>query len=700
MATRTKTVIYAFPALASLTNNTLTNLTQITLYLPESSKTFRSVTAHITFDDIITVTGGTLTTKTLNCRVGAASYTSVANANTLTNSGENASFYLTANYTSHFTSNWTGTSMTCDFQVQINQSTGTTLGMVNVCVTLEITYEYDDTSTTHVKTVIIPLDAPDGALTTGAVTYDTMPALGYYLAEAGKTFRGIYLVVEGNEHRNAATTDHTMTLYAGTANVTTGNYEGALASDRMFRYVWDVTSAWPSTTATQVFQALSSVARVNHFCAYLIVTYEFEADNTSTTLTEDLDTSETGVDVTAASNLGTVPFVISIDNEQMLVTSIASNTLTVTRGYNSTTAAAHSNGATVRNCITNSVQLALTPQVMLPGTTSSEYGRLKADLFITEPGPITGGKMAGYFYWAQAAAISGLNFRLGTGSFVTKTDAASVLCGGNSCMERNDSAYTLARGKNTLSAFAYRTDTADFGHGLSGWMAVTYISTQPTDGVGAGNRTIRRNISTNGTGAAAAIKLTSATAVEIAESGYLISNVGTELLFQMSGTTAPTYWHDFIERLSTGGEGGVDFEPGATTSIQSDAEVGWWRLFGNYDYLFKKWPAQSTGDRVDIETARRYQQYRGTGWDNICTWVTYSSMAFTIDGDITDSGGGTVNIYAHRKSDGELLASTSRSGDGAYSISWYENVDTLFVDAYESASFVGRSEDAVANGTA
>ncbi len=702
MATRTKTVIYAFPALASLTNNTLTTLTQITLYLPESSKTFRSVTAHVSFDDIVTATGGTLTTKTQNLRLGAASYTSVTNSGALTNTGENASFILSANYTSHFTTNWSGTSMTCDFQLQINQSTGTTLGMVNVCVTLEITYDYDDTSTTHVKTVIIPLDAPDGALTTGATTYDTMPALAYYCAEAGKTFRGIYLVVEGNEHRNGATTDHTMTLYAGTANVTTGNYEGALASDRRFRYVWDATSAWPDTTATQVFQALSSVARVNHFCAYLIVTYEFEADNTSTTLTEDLDNSETGIDVTAAANLGTVPFVISVDNEQMLVTSIASNTLTVTRGYNSTTAATHTNGATVKNCITNSVQLCGTPLEIVASIASTEHARSTAQLYIAEPGPITAAKVAAYLFWTQSASLSTfLNVRLGTGSFIGKTDAASVLCGGNSCMERNDSAFALARGKNTLNVDAYISSGSNYAHGMNARFDVAYVSSQPAAGPGAANHTIRRNILTAGALAGGQRWMSSSTAVEIAEAGYLASNLGTEGRIQFT-STPPSWYQCLVERLSTGGEGGLAYVASIGTTLQTDSEIGWAVFYGSLDSLGKHWPEQTHGDRVSLETARKYLQNVGAlCYSNLAVWVTYHAVGpFTIDGDISNSNGGTVNIYAHRKSDGELLKSTSRSGDGAYSMDWWDNTETLFVEAFESSSYVGRSEDAVANGAA
>ena len=219
MATRLKTVKYAFPALASATNNTLTTLTQITVYLPETgTKTFRSVVATVTCDDIVTATGGTVTTKTLNLRLGGAAYTSVANGNTLTNSGENLSLYLAQDYTAHFTTNWTGTSMTCDFQVQFNQTTGTTLNMVNVCVTLDITYEYDDTSTTQVKTVMVPLNMLVGAMDTAATTRDTIPALDTYLPEASKVYRNIHVVVQGNEARNAATTDHTMTLRVGAAS--------------------------------------------------------------------------------------------------------------------------------------------------------------------------------------------------------------------------------------------------------------------------------------------------------------------------------------------------------------------------------------------------------------------------------------------------------------------------------------------------
>lgn len=64
-----------------------------------------------------------------------------------------------------------------------------------------------------------------------------------------------------------------------------------------------------------------------------------------TTTTEALDDSETGVDLTAVTNLSAGDTLV-IDSEQMDVLSIATLTATVTRGVNGTTAASHLTGAT------------------------------------------------------------------------------------------------------------------------------------------------------------------------------------------------------------------------------------------------------------------------------------------------------------------------------------------------------------------
>ena len=65
------------------------------------------------------------------------------------------------------------------------------------------------------------------------------------------------------------------------------------------------------------------------------------------TLNEVLDTTETGIDVTAGSDFEVLQTIL-IDSEQMYVTAIATNTLTVERAVNGTTAATHASGAAIK----------------------------------------------------------------------------------------------------------------------------------------------------------------------------------------------------------------------------------------------------------------------------------------------------------------------------------------------------------------
>jgi len=635
MATRLKTVHYAFPTLASLTNNTLTNLTQITIFLPETgTKTFRSVVAHVTFDDIITNTGGSLTTKTLNFRLGAAAYTSIANANTLTNSGENLSFHLTADYTSHFTTNWTGTSMTADFQLQINQSTGTTTGMVNVGVTLEITYEYDDTSTTQIKSVMIPLNAPVSNITTAAVTYDTFPALDTYLPETSKVYRNMYIVVQGNTHINAATTDNTMTINLGASTVTTGNYEGALASDRWFRYVWNLTAAgFTATNATQNFQLSVTVARFNHPQCYAVITYEYN-ESTSTS-------------------------------------------------------------------IMNSVMLPLDINAPFGGTTASDYQRAQRDFFIQEPGTITTNKIAFFPFWSQIAAIGGLNMRIGTGAFVAYTDAASVLCGTNGSMVRNDSAFTLIHGRNTLNFDVYRTDTADFGWNASGFWLINYTSDKHSTGSGAHNHSVFWGLQQNGTAAAADNYTIAATSLIIPETNYYMTAIGTRLITLLSGTVVPAGFSIGVEKLAA--EGGIEWENVYADITQTDAEIGTFYAWSQSKSIFKRWPNDPDSDRIDVETSRRWRANlpqptaTGTsGWIGLSQLFTYHSITYTVSGTVSGSGGGTVTLNLCRSNTGERVLTTTRSGNGSYSFTWYDNTENVFVEARESGTLLGRSDTGVA----
>jgi hypothetical protein len=276
MATRMKTVHYAFPVLPSAIDNTLTSFTQITVYLPESSKVFKSVVAKLTANQQAGGAGN-VTSRNLQCRLGAAAYTAHNNTNLYTGSGEDLQVFHGVDLTAHFVANWSGTSMTMDAQVQID-GTASSLAWLNLCVTVEITYEYDDTSATQVKTVFIPLNAPTGALSTAQpAALSTITALDTDLPEASKVYRNEHIVVQGNIAQNAATTDNAISLRLGaTTTHTTNFFEGAQATDYWVKYVWECSAVLDESVNVD-FTMWSSVGRFNHVQAYLVVTYEFDA---------------------------------------------------------------------------------------------------------------------------------------------------------------------------------------------------------------------------------------------------------------------------------------------------------------------------------------------------------------------------------------------------------------------------------------
>jgi hypothetical protein len=629
VVTRLKTVQYCMPALASITNNTVTAFTTTTLYLPENSKTFRKVVATFTADDIITATGGSFTTKTREFRLGAVAFSSVANANTKTNSGENDTIRLTTDMTSHFQTNWTGTSMTFDFQVTINQSTGTTLGLVNGCLTIDITYEYDDTTTTHVKTVWIPLNMPVGALaTTKPASLDTIPALDTYLPEASKTYRQLFIVMQGNESNAAGTTDFTLQAQIDSlTQLTSGNHEAALASDRWSRYVWDITGLGMTTNATHTWHAWSSTARFNHMQAWMVVTYEFDASTTT-----------------------------SVMNSLLLPMEI------------------------------------LSP---MGGTTSSDYQRASRELFVQEPN-VTLNKLAFYMFWEQAAAVGGLNIRVGTGSFVAYTDVAAQLCGGNGCMIRNDAptGLSFARGRNTLQLDVYRTDTADLGWNISGFWIVNYTSDIHADGVGAHNHTIIWNLANTSTSAAAVQVQVAATAPIIPESDYYLTAVGTQYLHDTNATGLGGV-SILVERLSA--EGGVQWEEAYVDVNQTDVENGMRQFYSQVKDLFLRWPGDLGSDRMNLETNRRWRVISApnmAAFHHLDLMFTYHTITFAVAGNVTGFTG-TVNLGLHRSATGEKVKSTTRSGDGAYSFTWYDNTEDMFVSANDGTKW-GQSMDQTA----
>lgn len=75
--------------------------------------------------------------------------------------------------------------------------------------------------------------------------------------------------------------------------------------------------------------------------------YWQDLETLTPTVNEVLDTTETGVDVTDGTVFDVCQTIL-VDSEQLYITAISGNTLTVERGVNGTSAASHSSGASIQ----------------------------------------------------------------------------------------------------------------------------------------------------------------------------------------------------------------------------------------------------------------------------------------------------------------------------------------------------------------
>jgi hypothetical protein len=349
------------------------------------------------------------------------------------------------------------------------------------------------------------------------------------------------------------------------------------------------------------------------------------------------------------------------------------------------------------------------PSLLLPasfdspmgGTASADAQRCANDLWIEEAATITVQKSAFRLMWDQIGSLGGLNFRVAAQSYNTYTDTAAVLGGGNALQRTCDSAISLARGKNTLTADVYRTDATDRGWGLSGLWIINYKCAKPTNGWGRANRTCIWSLLQYGTGNFLNQIDISATAPAIPEASYYLSCVGIEFMTMFSGNTQTYGYNILVERLS--GEGvGHKWERAYLDASHTDTEVGVRFYRACIMQYFERYPGDPEASRFDLETSRQWRIHPMqivAVLGKLLLYYTYHALTFSVSGTVTGSGGGTVNLYLFDDTDKTLLLTGSRSGNGAYTLTWYDSARNVFVDAREDGTHLGRSEIGVATGT-
>lgn len=640
MATRIKTVEYAFPMdITTLATATRRDQAAITLYLPENtSRVFRSVRLRVSYRDTATA-ATSLTSPLVGIKLGAVAFSDATLGNPTANSGESCQYVFERDVTAYFTTNFgAGTSQTCQVGTQ---HTGPSV--TNICVKVIITYEWDDAAqTTRVKTVRIPIESRAGALTATLANIGTtqVPALDTFLPESTKVYRNIFLEAIYNEYTAGAANDAALGIsIGGAAEQLTAVHESSLASS----------------------------------CAGIAIFNQGAAPTWSTAAAQDLQARSTNI--TTASTFNHVAFVLYVTYE-----------------YD------HSASTT----ILNSLMIPL-GTIDLPGaTTATDAAQIEKEFYIEEPGTITLVQSGALIQYTQTAAV-GPNVSFGGQTARAYTDTAMAFCGETFLTHRVDAGgaagagLTLARGKNPWR-WAVHIGTAGFTPGsFDGWLIVNYTSGKASAGDAVHNHSVHFNMQdTQASGTISTIA--AAQFIFIPEAkwwrtslGFYSNNVG--------GTASPQYWFFGAEVLA--GEGDrQDFREVGKGWFTHDGEVGWYPIsIDAQDEAageFQRFDADPDATRLALEGSRRWKLAFGQAASRpLAAWLTYHSIEFQAAGTVSGSGGGTVNIACYRKSDGLKLGSTSRVGDGAYSITGYDSTETVFCEARESGLLVARSDDDV-----
>lgn len=639
MATAEKTLEFAFDTWTSdIADATLTTLSQITVSIPETVIAFTSVFAELGYQDAITATGGTVTEHRIALRLGAAAYTTISETDDITNSGENMSGVMGPwDFTSHFTANWSGTSMTCDAQVYFDYSTGTTLVTRNATVKLYVTYTYDDapaTNATQAKTLRIPLESLVGALTTTAnsnIGSSQIPALDTFIVDDSFAVVDYHFEIEGNVANNNTATDFTISanIDSGTAKVF-GTCEAALASDTFLRLLWKPSSV-PATNATHQFQMWSTLANTfNMATVTLVVTYTFDAAAT-------VSAGRTNVSIT-------------------LPIEIASPL-----GY----------------------------------TIEANASRFQRSILVAEGTPTL--QQSGFrINFNTAASVAGLQFRAGGQAYRTYTHIATVTAGAFSLQQRIDSGsaqgagFTLAHGFNTITIDGFSTDATDDVTNIGGTITLNYTCDVPTQGLGAVAHTVRKHMLV-WNAALSDLNRISSYAFSIPPSSYWI--IGAGFLFHQWSSASMAVTFD-VECLSGEGKGAGYLDIYAD-AMQADAERAYTPVWMRGRDVFLRYPTDPDPDRLDIETARDYRLFTSTTTGNgMVAVITYHAIPRTVSGTVSgyaDADGAGLTVWVHRGDTGERIGVATTTTGGAYTVPWYDDTVDLYAVCIEDSTHTGAS---------
>lgn len=653
MATRYKTVEYAWDNVTTATaETTMYTSGDITINIPETaSRVFKFAMLELTCHDNEGTVADDLSIRNIgvSCNSGT-NWTDRNVTSTLTDTAENMSYIWTADVTAEFIARFSGASnSTTRFRCQMDYaSTGNSF--LNIGAKLIITYAYDDAGiTTKIKTVRIPIASNGTRLSTTAAAVGNsgsqIPPLNTYLPEASKTYRDIFFELWSNTQPSGVIGTVLKLQLGSEAAISTGSFVNTAQSPILYRHIW-------KRSDLTTFGSQGHILLANH--------------------------TTTGSSM--FSNLG--------------------GWLTVTYEYDESTSGS----------VMNSVLVGLAEEDGVVQA-STEFNRYNKGFWIEEPSPITLVDSAVVGYASPGATSTTFNIRVGsgTGSQIVGSYTSNAQTGqagmqffchkfGSGYATPYGSGLSFSRGYNELFVDWY-SGAASRHSNFSGLGIINYISgKQPTGSVETHNKSVMYLGSpTLDTQRAAAVKFTWVGSYDIPESLYLINGM-TFVIDANNAGTANAF------NLTTESNAGEDGNAGMTsiyTGFQlATSERLPVRMFALGRKVFDRYPNDPDVDRINMEQSRTYvMENLLTGPIGIHNWITYHSINYVIAGSVgsySDTGT-NIPVFAYKVSNKEMIGSALTTTGGAYSIVWYDNVGSVFTEAYESGSRVGRSPNGLAS---
>ena len=641
MATRKKTITVPvnFGNVADLVNNTLTTIGTPTIYIPENSVgnpvTFTSVCFFTAAQDTSTATGATITTYTNTLTLAAAAASTVTiSAGTLINSGENwGGLFGPVDYTAYFNANYgTGTSKALTVQVLSNITTGTGVTTRGVYGYLEITYTYSDTAATRIKTICIPYESQISTLST--------------------TVNNAFC---------------TLAQLTGVGGLLAG-YAGVTIRNRWIEIKGNCNNSNTTTDHNLVFAFNSGAStnlpvRESALGSDTYQMYQVDASALATTSTHVFNLWNT-----LASRWANI-----IVNEWITFEYTVSGSTRVL----------------------NYIEIPVEFDSPIPGTTSAVALRLARPLLIPEPGTLTMRKCSVEIDYNTVASATLAIDAGAQASFRSYAQASNVVAGQFSFQHGLDAssalgaAFTLVKGENDIVIDLYRS--AGSGYAVTGILKLLYESDVDPGGIDNHSdvrRGFMRQMSFTLTGDSSTTD-----SFVIPDANYWMQGLALQNYFwiQSSNTT-------FTQQAAVfPGEGdGAGWRELFVDSFAGDNEIGYglWTVRARPEY--KIYPQNPDIYKLDVEIPRSYRTTSFTTFRFGTTWVvSYNNITSTLSGTISSSNGGLISLSLFRADTDELVAVTSRTGDGIYDFVIYDDTNTYYVTAYEDNTYKGLSKTAI-----